>query len=118
MWAWLCYIEGKAGIEAAGKIKDMIMNNKQKSISQIRETMDGYLCVEKDLQKILDNGGDGYGYEETVNTKSSQLSRELDLQYKHLEKQLKSFGYKNHPVELIEIYSTSRLMAIQILDGC
>ena len=91
--------------------------DQQKSIKQIRDTMDGYLAIEKDVQKILDNGGDGYGYEDVVSTKSSQLSQELDLQYKHLETQLKSFGFKGHPVELIEIYSESKMKAIQILDG-
>lgn len=91
--------------------------DQQKTIRAIRDTIEGYLILEKRNQDIIDNGGDGYGFDEQAEKQSDAMERNIQLQYSQLERQLKAFGYKGHPIELIEIYSQSKMKAIQILDG-
>lgn len=92
---------------------------KQKQISTVRNDLDGYLSIEKEMNTIADNGylHDSDGINGNYDKKLTELERSIQIQYETLEKNLGEMGYRGHPIELIELYVEDKLKAIKLLEA-
>ena len=85
-----------------------------KNIQLIRNDLDGYLSIEKEINNIIE---DGYASDKVFADKLNQLERAINIQYSTLEKHLNDIQFEGHPIELIELYAKDKLKAIQLLES-
>ena len=106
----------------ANNIKEYIMDinqffKKNKIIKNIRDAIDSYLTLEVELQDTIDKAQNGYCYEDVYKPKLFYIESALDLQHTFLEEQLNLLGCDIAAAEIVNIYSDSKIKALQILQG-
>ena len=91
---------------------------KSKLVRRIQDRVDGYLDIEKQIQKLIDKSYEQEsGHRDCYDVVIEEKERALQLQYKSLGKYLSVANWEYTPACYINEYTENKLKALNLIEG-